>query len=1549
MKSKHKAWLPVTLVIALITSTIPSLFAATAQAASLSGPSPTNTTVKKEREELPKLRKQNSKTYENPNGSFTTEIYQDPIHFKDSTGNWVPIDNTLSTDSTTNTVVNKANNFHVHFGKDNTANDLVQVSKDQTSLSLTPSSQNDPIPSKFLTKKITGMGKIDKNEITFPNIYPDTDLQYQVGAQKVKEKVVIHKKPDATSPTQYSFKVNMKGLNYKQEPDGSLTFTDSKTGTPVYYIEKPFMYDSNIPAGFNSVKPDAIPEGSRSDDVQMNAVQRGNQLYIDVIPNQAWLMDAQRVYPVVIDPSIVTIQPVDNSGIDANIRSYTPTATGGADTELGAGLYQDTTKSNIIRSLLNFNLSSIPNDAYVLSADLSLWLSSYSSANPIDISAYQVTKKWTESGVTWNTTDGTTAWTNKGGDFNSTPLSTTTVTENTTQTNYFRWNLTDFIDKNRNSSNFGILLKSNSETTNIYKKFYSSDEPTATSYHPMLAVTYYSTARLGLEPYWTYDAHDVAGGKSYTNMTTGNNVVQATDVSLKGRGGMGINFTRTYNSKALDNTAMGYGWCFTGGDTIVERQAGATKALVTDADGTTHVFPIDPVTGTYSSPPGEYLSLTKILDATGQLTGYDLRDKFGNLTHFDYRFTTSEYNQDANTSYIGYIQDRHGNRITYNYDNNNNLTSITDPTGRQVTIAYGTNGKISSVTDFAGRKTVYGYDASGNLMTVDNYVDSTNYRRTQYNYDAGHNLTQVIDPKGRYTDFTYTNEALSKVQEPDVLAPTDGANRPGTTYSYDIPNYTSSLTDRNGHKTTYNCNSNYVVTKVSDALNRVTQYGLDSNYNKTQVTDPNGNVTNNTFDSSGNLISSLDPEGHTISFTYDAYSNPTSSTDALGKKTTSTYNGNGDLLSVTDPLGHVTSNTYDAYGNRTSTTDANGNKTSYGYDANGINQTSVTDAAGKTTTMAYDGADNVTTVSDPNGQVTNQQYNWQDEVTQMNQKASSSSTTSTYMLTPHYDANGNVQSIADGTTNKSTSYGYTGTNDISSQSTGSTQQIGYQYDANENVTAYSPISSLGHSLSFSYDAVDQLKQVKDATSQSVIEDNTYDANGNLTAAQRTGADGITQSKVYDKANRLSNMSVSKGTSTLFNFGYTRDANGRITSVTDNNGTTNYGYDNAGQLTNYSDANGITTYTYDNIGNRMSKTSPSGTTTYTYNALNQLISRSGAEGNASYQYNDNGELISKSGCTYGWDTDGNITKITKPDGSIVQYTYDSQGRRTEKTDKDGTGKTTRDLQYQYEDATNNIVAETDVLANTTITYSYDPNGTLISQTQGGKTYYYNYNGLGDVVALTDATGNVVVSYSYDPWGQTVNKTGTLYNPYTYRGYYQDDEAGLYYLINRYYDPEDGRFLSRDPDYPVNGNDYIYTDNDPVNKVDPEGDKALTRYSGYDWLFIAVGGLLGYMSGNLLPDYHITYSSGSDKTSSYKDITKPGSVKNRSTGVSKDTFEKNLIKRGWKRNVSKDGTTIILTKNGAKYSLRGKANSHTGWTADFYPSGSKKATLKIRLGG
>ena len=112
------------------------------------------------------------------------------------------------------------------------------------------------------------------------------------------------------------------------------------------------------------------------------------------------------------------------------------------------------------------------------------------------------------------------------------------------------------------------------------------------------------------------------------------------------------------------------------------------------------------------------------------------------------------------------------------------------------------------------------------------------------------------------------------------------------------------------------------------------------------------------------------------------------------------------------------------------------------------------------------------------------------------------------------------------------------------------------------------------------------------------------------------------------------------------------------------------------------------------------------------------------------------------------------------------------------------------------------------------------------------FYYYYNAQGDVMGLRNDSGNSVVQYTYDSWGKLLSTTGTMagfinpYNPFRYRGYFYDEETGLYYLNSRYYDPETGRFINADG-YVSTGqgllgtNMFAYCENNPANRHDMGG--------------------------------------------------------------------------------------------------------------------------------
>jgi RHS repeat-associated protein len=128
----------------------------------------------------------------------------------------------------------------------------------------------------------------------------------------------------------------------------------------------------------------------------------------------------------------------------------------------------------------------------------------------------------------------------------------------------------------------------------------------------------------------------------------------------------------------------------------------------------------------------------------------------------------------------------------------------------------------------------------------------------------------------------------------------------------------------------------------------------------------------------------------------------------------------------------------------------------------------------------------------------------------------------------------------------------------------------------------------------------------------------------------------------------------------------------------------------------------------------------------------------------------------------------------------------------------------------------------VISDTEAVYLYGLD--IIAQQQAGRQYYF-HDGLGSVRQLLDSTGDLDANYAYDPFGVPVVE-GDATNPYGFTGEAWDEEVELLYLRARYYQPETGRFVSRDPwpgDVwrPGTLNRYLYVTNTPVNNVDPGG--------------------------------------------------------------------------------------------------------------------------------
>ena len=291
----------------------------------------------------------------------------------------------------------------------------------------------------------------------------------------------------------------------------------------------------------------------------------------------------------------------------------------------------------------------------------------------------------------------------------------------------------------------------------------------------------------------------------------------------------------------------------------------------------------------------------------------------------------------------------------------------------------------------------------------------------------------------------------------------------------------------------------------------------------------------------------------------------------------------------------------------------------------------------------------------------------------------------------------------------------------------------------------------------------------------------------------------------------------------------------------------YAYDDYGKVTEIKDYRNLLSdgdqavkkvYTYDKVGNRLAEDKGDTKTTYDYNGLDQVTT--------STTWKDGTAQENKK---YAYDKNGNeIGQTNSKTGEILYRTYDAENRLTEvSVNKNGKNAVVQQNRYNGDgqriqrvegDQTTNYYYQDDV-----VSYTTDGKGEQISQdllgtdgniigtqryTGNDPAYYvYNKDVQGSTTNLLKDDGKADVSYRYEDFGETTSVgENTSSNETCYTGGRYDEMTGLYYLNARYYNPEDGRFLSEDTyrgevNEPDTQHLYAYCANNPVNYVDPSG--------------------------------------------------------------------------------------------------------------------------------
>jgi RHS repeat-associated protein len=227
------------------------------------------------------------------------------------------------------------------------------------------------------------------------------------------------------------------------------------------------------------------------------------------------------------------------------------------------------------------------------------------------------------------------------------------------------------------------------------------------------------------------------------------------------------------------------------------------------------------------------------------------------------------------------------------------------------------------------------------------------------------------------------------------------------------------------------------------------------------------------------------------------------------------------------------------------------------------------------------------------------------------------------------------------------------------------------------------------------------------------------------------------------------------------------------------------------------------YTYDLAGNRSTEQIGSATTNFSYNALNQLTSADAGAGAEA---------------TYEWDAEQRLVAVNSGNES-THFTYDGLGRRVGIRKLVG-GSEVSNRRFVWCD--NEICEER--TPSGAVSKRFFAQGMEIKSGSAPGVYFYTRDHLGSIRELIDINGEIKARYAYDPFGRRTH-WGDMEADFGFAGMFWANEVSLYLTMLRAYEPNAGRWLSRDPlknaEVEEGHNLYAYVHNDPVNFMDPLG--------------------------------------------------------------------------------------------------------------------------------
>ncbi|MEU0316764.1 DNRLRE domain-containing protein [Nocardioides sp. NPDC006273] len=1045
------------------------------------------------------------------------------------------------------------------------------------------------------------------------------------------------------------------------------------------------------------------------------------------------------------------------------------------------------------RALMKFDTTPIPATAKVLESRMFMWGAETTTGS--DGATYQLRRMtagaWTETGATWNTTDGSTSWSTPGGDFGP---NTADIVESVHDVGRHWWDATGMTQRwvTNPVGNRGALVKLADESSNgpQERTLWLSAEAPDWQLGPLLRVIYVDAT-----PEDTYYAPStptrVAAGATATVPVTVTNTTAA-DWAASGK-------VLTYSWQLPDGTDV------TG---TTKLKTTMPSALAPGQSQTVSAKVKAPADSDTDNVRTDYTLTWKVEDAsTGAVAAPGLKqevaveeptsDQLGLESFYSY----VGKNTGAGGTLMGNVAS--GNAV-WSYDAFSNPGRGLSTFGR---FAYNSQDTSDTVLGFGWSGQIAGITRLGAPLDF-----HPNPRPTEIRLPDGDGTTHLfkkdattgewIAPKG--VNYRLTPKAgLDCTPEKDPIPDAWTLLRPdGTRFIFGCDGYMTSVVDKNGNTQTFtyterksNNQPRKFLTYITDPSGRRTleiDYWEKGQSGYTHV-DP---ATGNLVTESGKLTNSkiydhvraiTDISGRRVEFYYtdkglmgrmvDGAGAKNGAGDSIAKSFKFTYdadqgNKNVKLTKVTDPRGNSTSMDYYApsqgddpkdHWSLQTITDRLNHTTGFDYVTNATTDTwvdttvtdseahatkyvsdnlgrprSVTNAKDQKVELTWDGDNNTRTLTEANGAVTAYCYDpktgypiWQRDPEQNK-------------------AHGGAPAASECAAGQTAATAPAG----SSVYEYATRADGYAADI------FRTTSPAGRKNQFSYDSYGNLLTVTDGKGLATTTEGdytttyTYDSLGQLLTAKDAN-ENVTKYRDYTPVGYPKTTEDAKGNIATTTY----DERGLVTKVQDPlDGVVTQAYDAFGRplagTTKVSAERTITTPApvFDANDNVTVSTAPNGAvSTATYDAADQV-----SESTAPKDTSLSAARVSK----FTYDTVGNLLKATEPKGTattdagdfVTSYFYDAVYQQSAVENANGDR-----IEYDY-DTVGNVVEVR------------DPSKTKSADTSdytSKATYDLNHQPR----TVKDAEGNTT-STEYDADGLTLSTTNaeghTAYTSYDERG-------------------------------------------------------------------------------------------------------------------------------------------------------------------------------------